>query len=115
MTGKATPLLFIATASVFFWAIGFGPSFSQEGYAPSPAECAAQAERAAQGSGTVLGGAARGAARGALFGSVIGGGDAAKRGAAIGAITGTARGSAQKNDLYYRVYDDCMRGMSYRY
>jgi len=110
-----TLLPFVAIMAVILWILNTSPSFSQSGYVPSPAACAAQADRAARGSGTVLGGAARGAARGALFGAIIGKSKHAKRGAAIGAITGTVRGSARKNNLYNRVYDDCMRGMSYRY
>ena len=79
-------------------------------YAASPADCAAQADRASRDQGTTLGGAGRGAARGAVFGGIVGGGDSARRGAALGAVVGTARTSAQKNDTYNQVYDRCMRG-----
>lgn len=79
-------------------------------YRPSAADCAAEADRAARDSGTMLGGAARGAARGAIFGAIVGdSGKATRRGAALGAFTGGVRNQARKNDVYTRVYDDCMR------
>ena len=79
-------------------------------HAASPADCAAQADRASRDQGTMLQGAGRGAARGAVFGGIVDGGDGARRGAAIGAIAGTARKGAQKNQTYNQVYDSCMRG-----
>ena len=79
-------------------------------YAATPADCAAQADRASREQGTMLGGAGRGAVRGAAVGGIVDGSDGARRGAAIGAIGGTARRGAQKNQTYNQVYDACMRG-----
>ncbi|UCG98679.1 MAG: hypothetical protein JSW31_06465 [Burkholderiales bacterium] len=77
---------------------------------PSAAECSARAERAAMDSTGVAGGAVRGGVGGAAFGAIVGGGKGAKRGAAAGAVVGGVAGGARRNDVYRRVYDDCMRG-----
>jgi hypothetical protein len=87
-------------------ALCFAPAI----HAASPADCAAQADRASRDQGTMLGGAGRGAIRGAAFGAIVGGSNSAGRGAAVGAIVGTARNGAQKNETYNQVYDSCMRG-----
>ena len=77
---------------------------------PSAAECSARAERAALDTTSVAGGAVRGAVGGAAFGAIINGGKGAGRGAAVGAVVGGAAGAARREDVYRRVYDDCMRG-----
>jgi hypothetical protein len=80
----------------------------------SPADCAAEADRAARDERSVLGGAARGGTKGAVFGAIVGDSrKSAKRGAALGAIVGGARASGRKNDVYQSVYDNCMRGARY--
>jgi len=77
----------------------------------SPADCAAIADREARDERTVLGGAARSATRGAVFGAIVGdSGKSARRGAALGAVVGGTRSAVRKNEIYERVYDDCMRG-----
>ena len=76
-------------------------------HAMSPADCAAEADRASRDQGSTMGGAARGAVRGGAFGAIVGGD--AGRGAAVGAVVGGARTANQKNNTYRRVYDDCMR------
>lgn len=78
--------------------------------APSAAECSARAERAAMDSTGVVGGAVRGGVGGAAVGAIVGGGRGARTGAAAGAIVGGVAGGARRNDVYKRVYDDCMRG-----
>jgi hypothetical protein len=77
-------------------------------YAATPADCAAEADRASREGGTMMRGAAGGALRGAAFGAIVGGD--AGTGAAVGAVVGTARKGAQKNQTYNQVYDSCMRG-----
>ena len=77
-------------------------------HAQSEADCAARADRAARDSGGTMGGAVRGAAGGALIGAIIGNSKSTKRGAALGAIIGGARSANRKNNVYKRVYDDCM-------
>ena len=75
----------------------------------SPANCAAEADRASRESGTMLGGLGRGAARGALFGAIVGNGKSARRGAVLGAAVGGIRQGVYKNSVYENVYDACMR------
>jgi len=77
-------------------------------YAATPADCAAEADRASREGGTMMRSAAGGAVRGAAFGAIVGGD--AGRGAAVGAVVGTARKGHQKNQTYNQVYDSCMRG-----
>jgi len=80
-------------------------------YAASAADCAARADRAERDATSTAGGAAGGALKGALFGAIVG--DSSKsagRGAVLGGVVGGARQSNQRNDIYRRVYDDCMRG-----
>lgn len=78
--------------------------------AQSAADCAARADRAARDSSGVLGGAAAGGAGGAVFGAIVSdkSSKGAKRGAALGAVVGGARGAHGKEQIYKRVYDDCM-------
>jgi len=76
----------------------------------SASECAARADRAARDSVGVAGGAVRGGVGGAAFGAIVGGGKGAGRGAALGAVVGGAAGASNQNEVYKRVYDDCMRG-----
>jgi len=76
----------------------------------SPADCAAMADREARDERTVLGGAARSATRGAVFGAIVGNRESARRGAALGAVVGGTRSAVRRNEIYERVYDDCMRG-----
>ena len=77
--------------------------------AQSAADCAARADRAARDTSGIAGGAMRGATRGALFGAIVGDSrKSARRGAAFGGIVGGARGNYRKNEIYKRVYDDCM-------
>ena len=97
----------------FFLATSWNAAFAQP-RGMSPADCAAEADRAARSAGSTLGGAARGAARGAVFGAVVGDRDSARRGAAIGAVAGGARRAANKDSTYRYVYDACMRGTLYR-
>lgn len=77
-------------------------------YAATPADCAAQADRASREGNTMMRSAAGGALRGAAFGAIVGGDAGA--GAAVGAVVGTARSGNQKNQTYNQVYDSCMRG-----
>jgi len=84
-------------------------SLSAEARRGNPSDCAAEADRASRSGGTVIGGATRGAARGALFGAIVGNKKGARRGAALGAAVGTTRRAVRKDDVYRRVYDDCMR------
>jgi hypothetical protein len=79
-------------------------------HAQSPSDCAARADRAARDSYGVAGGAVRGAAGGALFGAIVGDSKGAKRGAALGGIVGGAHGAYRDDQIYKRVYDDCMAG-----
>ena len=79
-------------------------------HAQSASECAARADRASRDSGGALGGAVRGGAGGAVLGAIVGGSKGARRGAALGGVVGGASGAHRKNDIYRRVYDDCMRG-----
>lgn len=84
---------------------------SMSARAQSAAECAAHADRVARDSTGVMGGAVRGAAGGAVFGAIVGDNRrAAGRGAALGAVVGGAAGAHNQNEVYKRVYDDCMRG-----
>jgi hypothetical protein len=77
--------------------------------AQSAADCAARADRASRDTSGIAGGAMRGATRGALFGAIVGDSrKSARRGAAFGGIVGGARGNYRKNEIYKRVYDDCM-------
>ncbi len=77
-------------------------------HAQSEADCAARADRAARDSGGVMGGVVKGAIGGALFGAIVGDSKSATRGAALGAIVGGARSANRENDIYRRIYDDCM-------
>jgi hypothetical protein len=81
-------------------------------HAQSEADCAARADRAARESSGALGGAAVGATGGALFGAVVSdkSSKGAKRGAALGAVVGGASGAHSKDQIYRRVYDECMAG-----
>ena len=79
-------------------------------HAATPADCAAEADRASREGKTMARGAAGGAVRGAAFGAIVGDSDSARRGAAVGAVVGTARTGNQKNQTYNAVYDACMRG-----
>ena len=79
-------------------------------YRPSAAECSARAERAAMNTVGVAGGAVGGAVGGAAFGAIVNGGRGARTGAVAGAVVGGTAGGVRRNDVYRRVYDDCMRG-----
>ena len=76
---------------------------------PTPADCAAEADRASRDEGSAIGGIAKGAARGAIFGAIVGDGKSARRGAALGSIVGGVRRGANRNSVYQSVYDACMR------
>jgi len=76
---------------------------------PTPADCAAEADRASRDTGSAIGGIAGGAARGAIFGAIVGDSKSARRGAALGGIVGGVRRGAEKNSVYQSVYDACMR------
>ncbi|WP_136808269.1 hypothetical protein [Desulfosediminicola flagellatus] len=83
----------------------------QPAHARSQADCAAHADRVARDSTGIMGGAARGAAGGALFGAIVGGNSkGTKRGAALGTVVGGAGGAYNRDEIYKRAYDDCMRG-----
>lgn len=77
---------------------------------PSAAECSARAERAAMNTAGVAGGAVRGSVGGAAFGAIVNGGKGARTGAVAGAVVGGTAGAVRRDDVYRRVYDDCMRG-----
>jgi len=81
-------------------------------YAQSEADCAARADRASRESSGALGGAVKGGAGGALFGAIVSdkSSKGAKRGAALGAVVGGASGAHNKQEVYKRVYDECMAG-----
>jgi len=77
---------------------------------PSPADCAAEADRASRDVGSGLGGVARGAAGGAIFGAIAGDNSkSARRGAVLGGLVGGVRRGSEKNHVYQSVYDACMR------
>ena len=79
--------------------------------AASEADCAARADRAARDATGVAGGAVRGAVGGAAFGAIVSDKSSrgAKRGAALGAVVGGAAGAHNRNEVYKREYDACMR------
>jgi len=79
-------------------------------HARSASDCAAEADRASRSSSGAAGGIVRGGAGGAVLGAIVGGSRGARRGAAIGGVVGGASGAYRKDDIYRRVYDDCMRG-----
>ena len=81
-------------------------------HSQSEADCAARADRASRDSSGGLGGAVKGGAGGALFGAIVSdkSSKGAKRGAALGAVVGGASGAHSKEQIYKRVYDDCMAG-----
>ena len=87
-----------------------GLSYTFAVHAATPADCAAEADRASREGNTMMRGAAGGAVRGGAFGAIVGDSDSARRGAAVGAVVGTARTGHQKNQTYNAVYDACMRG-----
>lgn len=96
--------------------VGLFWSAAGSAHQPSAADCAAEADRASRGQGTVMGGAAGGALGGAAFGAIVGGGSkGAWRGAAVGSVVGAAHNAHRNNDVYQRVYDDCMRGYSHHH
>ena len=78
---------------------------------PSEADCAARADRAARDATGVAGGAVRGAVGGAAFGAIVSDKSSrgAKRGAALGAVVGGAAGAHNRDQVYKREYDACMR------
>jgi len=118
-TGRRSSLLAVAFAAVL--AI---PAFAQTTTVivkesppppppppPSAAECSARAERAAMDTVGVAGGAVRGGVGGAAVGAIVGDNRrSVGRGAAIGAVVGGTVGAVRRNDVYRRVYDDCMSG-----
>ena len=77
---------------------------------PSAAECSSRAERAALNSTGAARGAVRGGVGGAAFGAIVNGSKGAKTGAVAGAVVGGTTGAVRREDVYRRVYDDCMRG-----
>jgi hypothetical protein len=81
-------------------------------FAQSEADCAARADRAARDSSGALGGAVKGGAGGAVFGALVSdkSSTGAKRGAALGAAVGGGTGAHSKDQMYKRIYDDCMAG-----
>jgi len=98
------PLLLMGLLGLFWSAVG-------SAHQPSAADCAAEADRASRGQGTVMGGAVAGAVGGAAFGAIVGGSSkGAWRGAAVGSVVGAAHNAYRNNEVYQRVYDDCMRG-----
>jgi uncharacterized protein YcfJ len=97
----STPFLVAALAAML----------AMPAYGQSESECAARADRAARDSTGVAVGAVRGGLGGAAFGAIVGGNSrGAARGAAVGAVVGGAVGANNRNEVYKRVYDDCMRG-----
>ena len=93
-------------------ALVFGCAATASAYGQSEAECAARADRAARDATGVLGGAVTGGLGGAAFGAIVSDKSrkGAERGAALGAVVGGAAGAHNRNEVYKRVYDDCMRG-----
>ena len=89
--------------------LGIAWSAASIAYQPSPADCAAEADRASRGASTSLGGIGRGAAKGAIFGAIVGDSKSARRGAAMGGVVGGVRRGVEKNNIYESVYDACMR------
>ncbi|EXJ12639.1 glycine zipper domain-containing protein [Imhoffiella purpurea] len=81
-------------------------------HARSPADCAARADRAARESAGFLGGAVAGGAGGAAFGAIVSdkSRQGARRGAALGAAVGGTTSAYNREQVYKRVYDDCMAG-----
>jgi uncharacterized protein YcfJ len=70
-------------------------------------------EQARRQTGGMISGGAVGAGTGALIGGVFGGGRGASRGAQTGAIVGGINGhhrqQQERDRIYWRAYDDCMR------
>jgi hypothetical protein len=89
-----------------------GCAIAAPAHSQSAAECAARADRAARDSTGVVGGAVGGGLGGAAFGAIVSdkSSKGAKRGAALGAVVGGASGAHHQNEVYKRVYDDCMKG-----
>jgi len=88
-----------------------GCSLAATVHGQSSAECAARADRAARDATGVLGGAVSGGLGGAAFGAIVSDKSrkGAERGAALGAVVGGAAGAHNRNEVYKRVYDECMR------
>jgi hypothetical protein len=90
----------------------FSASYAQQIRTPSPAECSAQAERAAAGRDDTMGEIARGSGAGLFLGAIVGdSSSAAGTGALIGALAGGARGSNQRQVDFERAYRRCMYGL----
>lgn len=89
--------------------LGIAWSTASIAFQPSPADCAAEADRASRDAGSGLGGIARGAAGGAIFGAIVGNSKSAGRGAALGGLIGGIHQGVNKNHVYESVYDACMR------
>ena len=85
-------------------------SMSLPAQAQSAADCAARADRAERDSNSTTRGVVGGAAGGAIVGGLVNNSRGAKRGAVAGGVIGGARGKSKKNNVYKRVYDDCMAG-----
>ena len=90
--------------------LGISLALAMPVHAQSASDCAARADRAARGSGSVVGGAAVGAAGGAAIGAIVrrDSRKGARRGAGVGAVVGGTVSAVNKNQTYKRVYDDCM-------
>lgn len=91
------------------WIGGLALAWSTAPLAGRPADCAAEADRASRGSGSMVGGLGRGAIKGGIFGAIVGNSKSARRGAALGAVVGGVRQGSYKNNVYESVYDACMR------
>lgn len=105
---RSCPVTGMPSVAIFL----LGCAIAAPVHGQSAAECAARADRAARESTGVLGGAVGGGLGGAAFGAIVSDKSrkGAKRGAALGAIVGGASGAHNQNEVYKRVYDDCMRG-----
>jgi len=95
MEGKLMRRLFPSGLALLSGILGIAWSAASIAYQPSPADCAAEADRASRGVGSGLGGVGRGAAKGAIFGAIVG--------------DSSVRRGVDKNSVYESVYDACMR------
>lgn len=76
----------------------------------APVHAQSEADCAVRDSNSTVRRGVGGAAAGAVVGGLVNNSKGARRGAVAGGAVGAVSGSSKKNDLYKRVYDDCMAG-----
>lgn len=109
VNGSKTVLLGV---TLLFSSMFFSAACAQQIRTPTPAECSAQAERAAAGRDNTMGEVAGGATAGLFLGAIVGdSSSAAGTGALVGALAGGVRGSNQRHEDFERAYRRCMYGL----